>query len=528
MAIKVMSFNIRFDNPKEAEEDKWDARKPLCVEIINKYKPHIIGFQEPHRNQVDDLDAALPGYGWFGKGRYLTFMGINEEHNELNPIFYDKEALTLEASGTFWYSDTPEVPNTQWKCSAFPRIATWGRFAVNGTDQRMCFVNTHFDHESEEARTKAAELLLQQLPSISQNLPTAIVGDLNAGEGSPAVCHLCTELTECSGAGCETIEGLLGKVGTFVGFDKSIDSQIDFIFANKGFKASGYGTIPDERERPLLLRPPPHHGNAGLRRRLRPRRRAAAAGRGAGADARGPGRRAGGAKGGAGNRGGGGQGGQHARKPLQRAVTAGGQLFGRPGALSEARAAGGEAGNSDCPGKEAPPPPPAAPEQPRRARGRRRRRSRRSRRRRTRRPPCWGTSSKGCDRGWPVVRPTGGALRGVGRRRRQAQPRVLRRAQRRGGAARGGARAEPAGGAARRRGAAAQRPPCMLRCSVFCDISGMVQAGERARPPRPRDRPPAAAGVARLTHGPAAGRSARHRPCSLQAACRRVCGGTAL
>jgi hypothetical protein len=33
-----------------------------------------------------------------------------------------------------------------------------------------------------------------------------------------------------------------------VGFDKTIDSKIDFIFANKGFKPAGYGTIPDERE----------------------------------------------------------------------------------------------------------------------------------------------------------------------------------------------------------------------------------------------------------------------------------------
>lgn len=42
-------------------------------------------------------------------------------------IFYDPTVLTLDASGTFWYSDTPGVPQTKWDCSAFPRIATWGR-----------------------------------------------------------------------------------------------------------------------------------------------------------------------------------------------------------------------------------------------------------------------------------------------------------------------------------------------------------------------------------------------------------------
>jgi hypothetical protein len=60
-------------------------------------------------------------------GRYVAIFGMNEKHNELNPVFYDKEALTLNESGTFWYSDTPSVPQSKWACSAFPRIATWAR-----------------------------------------------------------------------------------------------------------------------------------------------------------------------------------------------------------------------------------------------------------------------------------------------------------------------------------------------------------------------------------------------------------------
>lgn len=245
--IKVMSFNVRYDNPNEAEGDKWVDRRADCAALIEKYKPHIVGIQEPHQNQVDDLAALLPGYSWFGKGRYLVFFGINEENNELNPIFYDSADLTLEASGTFWYSDTPDVPSTQWACSAFPRIATWGRFTINSTGKRFCFVNTHFDHESEEARTKAADLLLTQLPYVSQGLPSVVVGDLNCGDGSPAVTKLSSELTCCNDCGCG-IEGTLGKAGTFVGFDKSIDSQIDFVFSNKGFKVTGYGVTSDERE----------------------------------------------------------------------------------------------------------------------------------------------------------------------------------------------------------------------------------------------------------------------------------------
>jgi len=110
------------------------------------------------------------------RGRYIELFGLNSQHNELNPIFYDKSVLTLDASGTFWYSDTPTVPQSKWACSAFPRIATWGRFTVASTGQRLCFINTHFDHESDEARMKAAEMLVAQLPTVTLGLPTVVTG----------------------------------------------------------------------------------------------------------------------------------------------------------------------------------------------------------------------------------------------------------------------------------------------------------------------------------------------------------------
>ena len=50
------------------------------------------------------------------------------------------------------------------------------RFKVKETGQRVCFVNTHFDHEAEEARVKAADLLLAQLPVVSEGLATVVVG----------------------------------------------------------------------------------------------------------------------------------------------------------------------------------------------------------------------------------------------------------------------------------------------------------------------------------------------------------------
>ena len=178
------------------------------------------------------------------RGRYLSMFGINSQHNEFNPIFYDEAALTLDASGTFWYSDTPAMPQTKWDCSAFPRIATWGRcvagrrggggsrdgsrqglasclrlrrlqragpewrrpsafespcsFTVKESGQQLLFFNTHFDHESEDARTKAAEMLLQQLPTLSQGVPTIVSGARAAARSDPPTAfHVLHNLFGC-------------------------------------------------------------------------------------------------------------------------------------------------------------------------------------------------------------------------------------------------------------------------------------------------------------------------------------------
>lgn len=48
---------------------------------------------------------------------------------------------------------------------------------MTATGQRICFINTHFDHESEEARTRAAEFLIAKIPEVSLGLPVVVVGE---------------------------------------------------------------------------------------------------------------------------------------------------------------------------------------------------------------------------------------------------------------------------------------------------------------------------------------------------------------
>jgi len=66
--IRVMTFNIRFDNPKDGDK-RWEYRKDLVCEIIRRYHPQILGIQEATWRQIMDLRSALPEYEFCIKGR---------------------------------------------------------------------------------------------------------------------------------------------------------------------------------------------------------------------------------------------------------------------------------------------------------------------------------------------------------------------------------------------------------------------------------------------------------------------------
>ena len=67
-ALRVMTFNIRYDNPADGE-DAWPKRRAKAASMIRFHRTDVVGLQEALRGQITDLEAALPEFGWFGTGR---------------------------------------------------------------------------------------------------------------------------------------------------------------------------------------------------------------------------------------------------------------------------------------------------------------------------------------------------------------------------------------------------------------------------------------------------------------------------
>ncbi|ACB76975.1 endonuclease/exonuclease/phosphatase family protein [Opitutus terrae] len=179
LALRVMSFNLRFASPQPPHA--WPERRPIMQHVIEQTAPDLIGTQEGLYTQLRDLAADLPAYEWIGLGREGGSRG------EFMAVFYRRERFEPVAFDHFWLSDTPDVIGSMTWGNNYRRMVTWVRFRERASGREFYFWNTHFDHEVETARQKAAILIRDRLAQLDASVPLLLVGDFNCAAGnSPA------------------------------------------------------------------------------------------------------------------------------------------------------------------------------------------------------------------------------------------------------------------------------------------------------------------------------------------------------
>jgi endonuclease/exonuclease/phosphatase family metal-dependent hydrolase len=221
--MRVMSFNIRYDNPGDAEH-AWPKRRALVAGVIRFHEVDVLGVQEALSHQVRELEADLPGLAWVGVGR-----SDGKEKGEFAPIFYRRDRFELLASGTFWLSPTPETPGSKGWDAALPRVATWARLRDRRGGGDFLAINTHFDHVGELARQQSAKLLVERARALAEGLPVILLGDFNAQPDSAAYRTLAEAFRDAR----EVSEsGHFGPEGTFGTFSPQQEAaaRIDYLF----------------------------------------------------------------------------------------------------------------------------------------------------------------------------------------------------------------------------------------------------------------------------------------------------------
>ncbi|MCB0667594.1 MAG: endonuclease/exonuclease/phosphatase family protein, partial [Saprospiraceae bacterium] len=228
--VKMVSFNIRYDNPGDGES-RWDARKELVVEVLDSIAPDFFGMQEALRHQCKDVERGTRGYRWIGVGR-----DDGEDAGEFSPIFYERKLWKVLDWGTFWLSDTPDVPSVGWD-AALERIVTWGKFEEKKSGKIIFVFNTHFDHRGVQARIHSAKLISRKIKDIAGNYPFLLSGDFNVNPGSETYLTLTQPQPEMTIYDTKILSAKSpsGPQGTFSGFLVSENlprDQIDYIFCS--------------------------------------------------------------------------------------------------------------------------------------------------------------------------------------------------------------------------------------------------------------------------------------------------------
>ncbi|MCF0174893.1 MAG: endonuclease/exonuclease/phosphatase family protein [Bacteroidaceae bacterium] len=171
--VRVMSYNVRYGAAKDGE-NSWDKRKAATPAMLREIKPDVFGVQEALTFQLDYITENCPEYKCVGVGRE-----DGKDGGEHMSVFYNSEKIDLLEWGTYWLSETPQVPSFGWD-AACKRTATWTRLKVKKTGEEFFFVNTHLDHKGFEAREKGLMLLVERISAMNPNgVPVVLTGDFN-------------------------------------------------------------------------------------------------------------------------------------------------------------------------------------------------------------------------------------------------------------------------------------------------------------------------------------------------------------
>jgi endonuclease/exonuclease/phosphatase family metal-dependent hydrolase len=229
--LTVISYNVRLVTTDDGE-NQWKYRAPATPAMIKDYSPDIFGVQEAVLEQLEYMDKYLPNYSYVGVGREN-----GKQRGETMAIFYNTKRVKLLDWGTYWLSETPDVPSRGWDAGC-RRTVTWTLLEMKDSGKRFFYVNTHLDHVGVQARQKGLDLIVSKIAAMNpDNLPMVLTGDFNVQPNNPALTELNTKMKDARKTAAKT-----DNRATYNGWGR-FASVIDYIYYDGFTSCPEYETI---------------------------------------------------------------------------------------------------------------------------------------------------------------------------------------------------------------------------------------------------------------------------------------------
>lgn len=201
ISMVVCTFNIRYYNTTDKNPDgssaSWDARKDAIKKFIEAEKPDLIGLEEVRKQQAQWFTSTFgTEYGFYdvwrdsASGASVT----TSSSGEGVAVMYRKDRFEKVLNDFFWLDpNTRTLPAKnddgtygEWhsKCR---RVTVYAKLKdKKNNDAIVWFFPSHYDHVSDEARRKSADLMVEQMKAKCNesdlkeaNQVIIHVGDLN-------------------------------------------------------------------------------------------------------------------------------------------------------------------------------------------------------------------------------------------------------------------------------------------------------------------------------------------------------------
>ena len=225
-SYRVMTYNIRYDNPNDGP-DQWAHRKKQLCEQIKAQQLDVFGVQEALHHQLMYIDSSFVNYQYVGVGR-----DDGKTKGEYSAIFYNTDTFNVKDQGTFWLSDTPESISVGWDAS-MERICTYALFENVASKVQFWVFNAHFDHIGDMARLNSAKLIVEKIQQFNNNnLPVILMGDLNLTPESKPIVYLSELMNDTKTVSATPPTGMTGTYNSFK-TDQAVNDRIDYIFTSK-------------------------------------------------------------------------------------------------------------------------------------------------------------------------------------------------------------------------------------------------------------------------------------------------------
>lgn len=245
--LNVLTFNIRYGTANDGE-NRWANRREFLMDVIRKEDSDVIGLQEALDGQIREIVAALPIYAVIGVGR-----DDGRTRGEYAAILFRRDRFHVSDSGTFWFSDTPEVVASRSWGNTITRICTWARL-VDRDGRAFWVFNVHLDHISQPSRERSTVLLAQRLAQRrTPDEPAIVTGDFNVGEDNPAIATLLQSKDGAPPLLLDTFRVRYPEekvAGTFSGFvmDAIKGPKIDYVLVPPGTEVLSAEIIRTSRD----------------------------------------------------------------------------------------------------------------------------------------------------------------------------------------------------------------------------------------------------------------------------------------